>query len=300
MRVGRTLHAGFALWLLLPCASEAQVTEAPDLWAQRVGQDVLLSWSAVPNATFYIVYRSDRPEGPFQFLDQTSGLSYQDLLAVPAPPSEWFYLVAGDDSITMGPPSNMAFKLNIPLEPGATHVVLPYRYTPSGLGPPATAQDLCLDNDLLVSVTGMEGDCWGLPSTHNCGSPLNDFELQPGTGLFVSTDTAGSLDLVGAHDPDFEPGGTRWLPIRPCPRCEGPGVNWVGLPYHARVATAAELCQELAALGSPAYAIQDFMRERGLWLDHRCGTPIKDFPLEPGVPYWVLSSESIDWQPEVW
>jgi xylan 1,4-beta-xylosidase len=119
----------------------ARLTAPTGLRAVRGRGQVTLHWDPVPGAAGYLVYRSDRPEGPFGPLDHGGG----DVLAIPNGPygdpaadgaAPAYYKVsavagpnaAGPQSApaTAGPPAALADGtpiLNVTVGPGETRVL---------------------------------------------------------------------------------------------------------------------------------------------------------------------------------
>jgi len=304
MRTFAWVRAVRALLVLasLGGSAAAQVSDAPDVYARKIGSDVHLEWLAVPNATAYNVYRTAALVQPAQILGQTGTLAYSDVGVVPGPPAnprQLYYWVKATDGATEGPRSNMAFKLNIDLTKGSNYVSMPYRYTPKGPGIAGTSQDLCDENVQINSVTRYKSNVQGcvVPSNFSCGGSFGNFDLSAGKGHNMNLKTGITLNLVGAHDPAFTPGGpaSNSLTAGVC----GCNVSLVSVPYHAKAKSAEQLCKEFATMGKPLYQVEYRRFVPPTLVDHRCGFAANDFPLVPGTVSFLWTTTPTQWQPAV-
>lgn len=316
--VGSRVWLGLVLSSLTPPAT-AQAPGAPLIDAVRETPDVVLSWTALVDATSYRVERSLDPGQPWMLLAQGPATTFRDVGVVPGPPanpSPYYYRVIAENSFGAGPPSNLAFKLNIPLtftgisapSNNPNPVSLPYRFFPAGLGswpPGGTGFDMCnyIGGWTVVWTFSRTTVPQCYPQIMNCEGTKNVFNLTPAEAYTFHPNLASvTLDLVGAHDPEFEPGGSRSVPLRTCQ----PGPSscplpyWpVSIPYHAAARTASDLCAELVAQSQPVFAVRDYRFELAVDRLHYCGTPIGDFDLVPGRAYDVQMTADGSWQPVV-
>ena len=304
MRTLAWVRAVRALLVLasLSGSAAAQVSDAPDVYARKIGSDVHLEWLAVPNATAYNVYRTAALVQPAQLLGQTAALAYSDVGVVPGPPTnprQLYYWVKATDGVTEGPRSNMAFKLNIDLTKGSNYVSMPYRYAPKGPGIVATSQDLCDEDTRILRVSAYKFNAQGclVPASFSCGAPFGKWDLSAGRGYNVNPSTGITLNLVGAHDSAFAPGGPASVSLAPgvC----GCNVALVSVPYHAKATSAEQLCKEFATMGKPLYQIEYRRFVPPTLVGHRCGFAANDFPLVPGTVSFLWTTTPTQWQPAV-
>jgi len=58
--------------------TQLQSLATPVVSISRSGENIILQWNAIPNATSYQVYVSDSPDGEFSYLDSTTNLTYSN------------------------------------------------------------------------------------------------------------------------------------------------------------------------------------------------------------------------------
>jgi len=129
------------VFLLFAQAALCQVPQKPNVMAVRDNADVSLFWMFDPSADGYRVYRTEDPAAPPVLLADTPNPQYTDPGAVPGPPANprlYYYFVIAYNGSGDSPPSNWAFKINIPLNCPAgslcnNYVAFPYLFFPQGV-----------------------------------------------------------------------------------------------------------------------------------------------------------------------
>jgi len=136
----------------------------------------------------------------------------------------------------------------------------------------------------VAVVTELKDSCLSSVTTHVCGTPMGNFNLESGRGYILTPSRDTVLDVVGSHDDEYKPGGLKYVPLRPCDGCPGP--NLVSIPYHTRASSAEDICLELEAAGAPIHSVSDHVLDLDIFVEHPCGSAINDFAL---VPAWPMS-----------
>jgi hypothetical protein len=120
------------------------------------------------------------------------------------------------------------------------------------------------------------------------GSP-NNFTLAPGVGYFVKVGPPNfSSIVVGSHDPSAV------VQLNAAGGGSATGSNLLAPPYHTTAADARELFTEIGV----AQNLQQFLPASDTFAVYTFapGSP-NNFPIEPGVAYFVKMSSDLPYQP---
>ncbi|MGB0384991.1 MAG: peroxidase family protein [Ardenticatenaceae bacterium] len=112
---------------------------------------------------------------------------------------------------------------------------------------------------------------------HVCGRPFNVFDLELAQGYFLKSNQASTWTIQGPRVSTPLP-----LPLQA-------GWNSISVP-HTDGYTAKTLCDEIISQGVTALEIDGWIN--GGWLGHVCGRPFNNFDIEPGLAYFVKSSNA--------
>jgi hypothetical protein len=185
--------------------------------------------------------------------------------------------------------SNMGFKLNYVLDgkntnlssTGINSIALPYR------SPALDASDL-LDDVTLAGGDVVQVAKWN-PSIDTIGINYTGsgtpFDLDPGEGYFIQlgvANTGGTVPyiIVGSHDP----GHVISLDSTPTTKT---GLNSFSYPYHSTLTLAAEMINEIDAVGGGAVASVSQWDKTSDGLISYTGFSGTNFGLVPGEGYLV-------------
>jgi len=198
--------------------------------------------------------------------------------------------------------SNMGFKLNYALLTNTDNnninwVAIPYfdNYT--------AAEDICTDINTVDCTAGLASSiayfdtATNSASTHGCGLPKNNFNIDAGRGYALSV-TAGTCTwkIVGSHNDNYD--ATSGVSF--ATNTDNNNINWISVPYHSTAAVAESVCIGINAncaniVSSVAY----FDTATNSASTHGCGLPKNNFNVLPGraLAVSVTAAGSSCWHP---
>jgi hypothetical protein len=175
--------------------------------------------------------------------------------------------VAAYLSVEKAEPGSSEETVHMPLQPGWNYHALP-------LNPniPYTTESVCREikaqGGNIAEIYGWQGYWTG----HPCGTPVNDFPIEMGTGYFIRSQVASTWTIQGKPVTGVTP-----IDLQA-------GWNAISLPT-TYGHTAASLCQIIN--DQSAGATQIVRWSSSGWDGHNCGYPFNDFSIERGRGYFV-------------
>ncbi|MFC2172130.1 hypothetical protein ACFLU6_05800 [Acidobacteriota bacterium] len=304
----KTVSVFVLLFLAYPCIAAARAPAFDKLiHAYKDGSDVVLEWNPAQNADGYNIYRFDSLPGPspWPLYAAVPTPVFRDINATNDPADLLYYIVTAYNVNGETEALNWAFRLNYRVEffPGSLNnqpISLPYLYYPSAFPilSPVNDEDLCWDTGDPPKTQGISR--WDQPRSwyyHSCGSVLKYRVLSAAESYVLNPYETFTFHIVASHDPDYEPGGSKYFPLY-CP----PGSycnNWISVPYHSMATTAQELCDELISRGHDIRTVNKWFADQDTYFIKTCGSSIRDFDLTPGLGIMIQPGRDESIQIEV-
>lgn len=185
--------------------------------------------------------------------------------------------------------SNMGFKLNYPLKKQAGGVSKTGNQTISIPYNPQVGMTMVSHLFADITLAGpVQNVSKFLPATDTYQPytfAAQDFALQAGVGLFVKAGGDFSYIIVGSHDPSAV------VQLKKAGAGSLTGNNLLAPPYHTTAANASDLFKEIGL----AQSISKFVPLTDTFTPYTFASP--DFPIVPGVAYFVKMGSDLAYQP---